>query len=217
MIKITINNPISSNRNTLPQAFEPKLTSFTHSFLVHFKEFSSSLYAFVAKDYAHELFCEMTLEVKEIFVNWGEAGREGGYLTPVVVCSFPAINLEKLNEKIGFDSYLQGILVCRFYLKILEHLLLFCEEKSVSKLVLTVNNSELVYLEIFSFFFASLEEQINIEKDEQRQIAVPVNIHTYDIITDFMDEIDRDLRKILWREENIHPAFRADLKPNVYL
>jgi len=216
MIKLTNNDSLSFDRNLLSQGFESKRALFNDSFLVHFEEFSSNLYAFIAKDCTHELLCEMILEVKEIFVTLEEAGEEGGHLALVVTCSFPAISLEKLNEKTGFDSYLQEMLMYRFQLKILEGLLLFCEEKGASNLILTANSLELVYLEIFSCFFVS-EEQANILQGEQTQIIIPTDIHTYDVITDFMDKIDRDFQKILWCDQNTNPNFRAYLKSNACL
>ncbi len=104
----------------MSQGLEAKLAPLGDSFLVHTQEFSPNLHVFRAKDYTHQLLCEMTLEVKEIFVSLEEEGEGGGYLVPVVACSFPPISLQKLNKKTSFDGYLQELLMDQFQLKVLE-------------------------------------------------------------------------------------------------
>ena len=213
MAKATINTTHPLRGNGLPQGLEPELASLSHSFLVHFQEFSPYLHVFRAKDYTHGLLCEMTLEVKEIFVT----REEGGYLTPVVACSFPAISLQKLNEKTGFDGYLQELLMGQFQLKVMEQLLLFCEEKGATNLVLTANDAVhgagLDYLKFYRFFLVS-EEQVATSRGEETQIMIPADAGTYDKVVDFMDKIDREFRCALWRGQSINPAFRDYLITN---
>ena len=213
MAKATINTTHPLRGNGLPQGLEPELASLSHSFLVDFQEFSSCLHVFRARDYTHGLLCEMTLEVKEIFVT----REEGGCLTPVAACSFPAISLQKLNEKTGFDGYLQELLMGQFQLKVLEQLLLFCEEKGATNLVLTANDAVygagLDYLKFYRFFLVA-EEQVATSRGEETQIMIPAAAGTYDKVVDFMDKIDREFRCALWRGQSINPAFRDYLKSN---
>ena len=216
MAKAIINTTNSLRGNGLPQGLESERASLSHSFLVDFQEFSPYLHVFRAKDYTHGLLCEMTLEVKEIFVT-REEGKEGGYLTPVAACSFPAISLQKLHEKTCFDGYLQDLLMGQFQLKILEQLLLFCEEKDATHLILTVNDAVhgagLDYLKLYRFFLVS-EEQVATSRGEETQIMIPADAETYDKVIDFMDKIDREFRCALWRGQSINPAFRDYLISN---
>lgn len=213
MAKAIFNNTRSLNGNALPQEFEVKSASLSNSFLVHIQEFSPNLHIFRAKDYTHELLCEMTLKVKEILVSLNDEAEEEACLAKIVTCSFPSISLQKLNEKTGFNSYLHGILMFQFQLKILEQLLLFCEEKDAVHLILTINDADLNYLETYSRFFVS-EERVTTSREEQMQVVIPTDVNTYDEIIDFMGKLDTDFRKILWREQNINPAFRKYLKSN---
>lgn len=216
----TVNNAYPPRGNSLPQGFEAKLATLSNSFLVHIKELSQNLHSFMAKDYTHELLCEMPLEVKEIFVSLEDEGEDGGYLAPVVACSFPSINLQKLNEKTGFDGYLQELLMGQFQLKILEQLLLFCEQHDTVNLMLNfkdaVNDADLDYLKFYRRFLVS-EEQVTTSRGEETQIMIPTDVDTYDSIVDFMDKIDREFRCALWRGQSINPAFRDYLKSNACL
>jgi len=213
MLKLIINNTHVPDGTFLPQELETKPVSLNDSFLVDFQEFSPNLYVFMAKDYTHELLCKMNLEVKEILPLLEEEGKGGGYLAPVVACSFPSLSLEKLNEKTGFDGYLQELLLGQFYLKILEQLLLFCEERSAVYLTLIMSDADLGYLKFYRRFLVS-EEQVATSRGEETQIMVPTDVETYDNIVDFMDKINREFRCALWRGQSINPAFREYLKSN---
>jgi hypothetical protein len=220
MAKKTVNTIYPLRGSTLPQGIEANLATLSDSFLVHTQEFSPNLHVFRAKDYTHQLLCEMTLEVKEIFVSLEEEGEGGGYLVPVVACSFPPISLQKLNEKTSFDGYLQELLMGQFQLKVLEQLLLFCEQKDAANLMLTlndpVNEADLDYLKFYRRFLVS-EEQVTTPRGEETQIMIPTDVDTYDQVIDFMDKIDREFRCALWRGQSINPAFREYLKSTACL
>ncbi|MGV8948694.1 MAG: hypothetical protein ACOH2E_04925 [Candidatus Paracaedibacter sp.] len=215
MPKATVNNVYPLRGTALPQDHEAKLVTLSDSFLVHIQEFSPNLYTFMAKDYTHELLCKITLEVKEVLVSLEE--ESGGYLAPVVSCSLPSINLQNLNEKTGFDSYLQELLMGQFQLKILEQLLLFCEQNDAVHLILTlndtVNGADLDYLKFYRRFLVS-EEQVTTSRGEETQIVIPTDMDTYDNVIDFMDKIDREFRCALWRGQSVNTAFRDYLKSN---
>jgi hypothetical protein len=186
------------------------------SFLIDFQMFSQNLHVFRATDRNHELRCEMVLEVMESLVPSDAQGEEGAYLAPVVACSFPSISPQKLSEKISFDAYLRDILMFQFHLKILEQLFIFCEEKGAVNLILTMNDAEWDYLEIYSRFFI-LEEQVITSKGAQMRIVIPTDAHTYDEIIDFMDDLGKEFRTVLWRAQNTNLAFREYLKSNACL
>ena len=197
MAKETVNTIYPLRGSALSQGLEAKLATLSDSFLVHTQEFSPNLHVFRAKDYTHQLLCEMTLEVKEVFVSLEEEGEDGGYLAPIVACSFPPISLQKLNEKTSFDGYLQELLMGQFQLKVLEQLLLFCEQKDAANLMLPlndpVNEADLDYLKFYRRFLVS-EEQVTTPRGEETQIMIPTDVGTYDQVIDFMDKVDREFR-----------------------
>jgi hypothetical protein len=129
---------------------------------------------------------------------------------PVITCDFPHIDVQKLQEKVLGDQYLQGILMFQFQLRILEQLFLFCEGKDAVNLILTIHDADLDYLEIYRRFVIS-EEEIITERGEQTEIVISTDIETYDEVLDFMDRVDRDLRRTLWRGQKVNPAFQKYL------
>jgi hypothetical protein len=216
MTRFIVKNSRPLNGNISHQELEIIPLLLNDSFLVDFQEFSRNLYVFRATDHAHELRCEMVLEVRENLVTLENDDEEGTFLAPIVSCSFPAISLDKLNEKTGFDSYLQGIIMFQFQLKILEQLFMFCERKKVVSLILTIHDDMLDYIEIYSRFFVS-KEYVTTSRGERIQVVIPTDTHTYEEIIEFMDELGNDFRKILWREQNTKPTFRRYLTSNFCL
>lgn len=213
MLKLIINNSNTFHRDALSKEIKIKQTvpnlSSQNSFLFDFQETSENLYAFRAQDLDHELSIEMNLERKERFSCSGE-GKEEDYLVPVITCDFPHIDVQKLQEKVLGDQYLQGILMFQFQLRILEQLFLFCERKDAVNLILTIHDTDLDYLEIYRRFVFS-EEEIITERGEQTEICISTDIETYDEVLDFMDRVDRNLRQTLWRGQKTNPAFQKYL------
>lgn len=211
MLNLIVNNTHPLKGNILPQKRETP--SLSDSFICDFQEFSPHLHAFRVKDRTHELDCELILEVKKSFVSLEEEGEKDSYLVPVVTCNFPTINLQRFNEKTGFDTYFQRLVMAQFQLTILEQLLLFCEQKDAANLALTINDDNRDYLEIYSRFFDSAR-QVTTEKGEQTEIMIPTDANTYDRVIDFIDKIDREFRCALWRMQSCNPALREYLKSN---
>jgi hypothetical protein len=171
-------------------------------FSFQIKEDSETLYTFEARDFRHDLHCQMVLEVKEPL---GYSEEEGSSVS----CDFPTIDTKKFNEKVWWDEYLQGMLMLRFQLRILEQLLLFCEEQAATSLIIRVNDNNIDYLGVFDPYADSIEETI---KGEMVEAVIPTDVGIYDEVIDFIDRIEKDFRKELWREQGSNTAFRAYLK-----
>jgi hypothetical protein len=148
----------------------------------------------------------VTLELSEGFA----ISEEEEYLVRILTCNFPSIDVSRFNEKVGVDEYLQGILMVQFQLKILEHLFLFCEEKEAVNLILTFNETDLDYLEIYRGFFI-FEEEVITARGMQTKIIIPTEAKTYDDVIDFIDDVDTDLRQTLWHGQKFNPVFRKYL------
>ncbi|MCE3230250.1 MAG: hypothetical protein K0R52_178 [Alphaproteobacteria bacterium] len=86
-----------------------------------------------------------------------------------------------------------------FQLKILEQLLLFCEEKAAANLVLTVKDANLAYLGIYSRLIATAKK-VTTAREEQTEIVMPTDVETCDEIVDFMNDAEKQFRKTVWRE-----------------
>ncbi len=217
MAIVNINNayflPHSLDGNALSQGLEPKLVPSSNSFLVHIQEFSQNLHVFTAKDYAHELLCQMVLEVKEILLPMNEREEKSTNLAPVVACNFPSINLEKLNEKKIFGTHIQGMLMCQFQLKVLEQLLLFCDKQGATNLILMIKDKNLAYLKTYSRFTIS-EKQVITPKGQYMQIVIPKNAGIYNKVLGSMEQLDKQFRYTLWRRQRYNPAIRGYLRSN---
>lgn len=178
--------------------------------LSHYQEIAPNLYAFKFYDVHHELSCEINLELKSNFLL-SEKTDDEDYLVPVLTGEFPSIDVERLQRKVPWDDYLHVILVIRFHLKILEQLLLFCKEKDTVNLILTFEDANLDYMEVFRHF-VSLETQIQTTKGEQTEIVIPCNGETYGALLNFMGRLGHDFRQNLWRDQKSNPAYRHYLK-----
>lgn len=185
----------------------PQTSPLQKTFLADFQPFSEKLYVFRARDFDHQLTCEMTLELKEAMTSSLGEGDEEECLMPIVTCNFPRIDTHRFNEKVCWDEFLQGMLMIQFQLKVLEQLFLFCEEKGVVNLMLTFNETNLDYLEIFQRFIIS-EEEMSLGGDELTVVGIPTHVENYDAVVDFMDDLDKNLYQTMWRDQKINPTFR---------
>ncbi|MCE3230247.1 MAG: hypothetical protein K0R52_175 [Alphaproteobacteria bacterium] len=122
--------------------------------------------------------------------------------------------MQKFNAKVGFDAYLQGVVIFQFQLKILEQLLLFCGEKASVNLILTVNDANLDYLDYLDIYsrFITSAKKVTSAKEEQTESVIPTDVETYEEVVDFMNEVEKQFRKTLWREQTVNLAFREYLK-----
>lgn len=63
------------------------------------------------------------------------------------------LEAQKLPEKAFGNEYIQEMLTARFYLNMLESLLVFCQATNANGLALTVDDSNLDALEIYRNFY----------------------------------------------------------------
>lgn len=214
MLKLVANNSDPTHSIALYQVSEsahvnPK-PSPQDLFVSDFYLCSSNLYGFRAQDHGHDLTIEMNLERKEIFAYSEEAGVEDE-LMPIMEGDFAAVNDHKLQESIFADDYLRHMRVTQFQLKVLKQLLLCCEDKDVTHLILNFDEYTLEYMDIYQRFVITQEDDITVS-GELMQIIIPIDAVIYDNLLDFIEEIDIGFRQVLWRDQKCNPAYRDYLK-----
>lgn len=208
----------TSRPNSYPQLKPPKgsintdtrsPTNEDEALLVDVKEITKDLYSAHIQALKHDLTCELVLEKR---LNYAPVqGFESS-----INCDFPLIDTQRLNPVIRYDEYLQAITVIQFQLQILEQMLLFCEEKGATYLVLNFNDSNLDYVEIYQNLIIS-QEEIFTQRGEQTRIIILADVNTYDQLLDFMDEVNQKFLQDLWRDHKINTAYRAYLKSHTVL
>jgi hypothetical protein len=181
-----------------------------HEFFANFQEISPNLFTFHAQDPLRSLSCSFPLDIQNVCLQEG-LQYEDHCLVPMAVCNFPAIDGQILHEKVFGNEYLQGMVLVRFHLNILESLFLFCDAQGAEGLVLTVDDTALSVLDIFQPFLVS-ERQVTTEKENQVQVIISTNLEAYDELMDLIDKMDQDFRETLWRDQGQSPAIRAYLK-----
>jgi hypothetical protein len=215
MLKLIINNSDPASKGALSRqsanVHNNYKTCQKETLLFDCREISSNLYIFMARDLDHELACEMTLELTEGFAPAADGIHEEDYIVPILTCNSLSIDVSRFNEKVCWDAYLQAMLLLQFQLKILEELLLFCEEKDVVTIMLTLNDTEEDDIEVFQRFSLSSERVIT-PNGEQAKIVIQAGTKTYDSIIDFIDEINRNFHQALWRNQKTNAAFRNYIK-----
>lgn len=206
MLHLVPNPPLSSS-SVLPGQEEPH----NQQFLSDFQEVSPKLFSFYAQDARDGLRGSLLLDMQDIFVSEDEENPEEDHLAPMLVGNFPVVDGQILYNKVLGDEYLQGILMVRFYLNLLESLFLFCEEQNANGLILNVDDNCLDAIEIYRNFIAT-ETQTMTAKGEQTQIVIPTDVETYDELIDFIEKINQDFRQTLWRNQKENPIMRHYLK-----
>ncbi len=199
---------------TLSQAhksYQESTLTPKHPFLSDFQEVAPNLFSFYANDTRHDLRHFLLLDIQDIFTPEEAPTLEEDSLVPMLVCDFPAIDGQMLYEKVHGNEYLQGALMTRFYLNILESLLLLCGQWNVCGLILTVDDHCLDAIEVYRKFIVT-EAHVFTEKGEQTQVVISTNAKTYDELVDFMEKVEQDFRQTLWRTQKEDLTIRQYLK-----
>jgi hypothetical protein len=151
------------------------------------------------------------LEIQDMFGTDGIEDGEEDSLAPMLMADFPPLDGQLLCYKVHGDEYLYNMLMIRFYLNVLDDLLVFCEDYHVQGLMLTVRDDHLRVVETYQPFITK-EMQEFTDKGERTQVIIPTFVDTYDALVDLMDNMDRDFRQTLWRQQRNNPIIRAYLK-----
>jgi hypothetical protein len=167
-------------------------------------------FVLVASDPFHALDCEIPLEIRddeELLDTYESKAR-------VVVCHFPNILTEQLNEFIEEDEALHGMIMVQFQMKILEQLLLFSSDHEASSLFIhTDNTAEGHALGIYRKS-AAYEDKIPTLTGTKTQLVIPITLETFDKLIDLSEHVYQDFRQILWENQASNPAIREYLKSN---
>ena len=180
-------------------------------FLSHFQEVSPKLFSFYAQDARYDLRCSLLLDIQHILISDDNTYAPEEYLIPMVICDFPIIDGLLLHKKAFENEYIQGILMTRFYLNILESLFLLCETVNTNGLVLTVNDHNHEAIEVYQNFIFSESEIVTV-KGEQTQVMMSTDKETYQALTDHIEYVNQEFRHTLWRKQWGNPILREYLK-----
>lgn len=194
---------VVSNCDPLP--IEPTNTKNQHvssSLIANVHLRGPYLYEMTIEDPSHYLECDLILEVEEAHDEF-ESAR--------VICHFPNISNEKLDDLVEGDETLLGMILVQFQMKILEQLLLFCATHYASKLVIFVDDAQADELEIYRDFLA-YEDQTITPQGEKTEMIIPADREAFDQWIDFMEDVTIKFRQTLWREQKNNLAIRQYLE-----
>jgi hypothetical protein len=161
------------------------------------------------------LDCEIALEIRddEDILEIYDYDEDEEQMEPrVVVCHFPNILAEELNEFVEGDETLYAMIMVQFQMKLLEQLLLFCSEHDASTLfVYTDNSPEGHALEIYRSA-AIYEDKIPTITGTKTQLVIPASLENFDKFLDLTDQVNQDFRQMLWEDQSTNPAIRKYLR-----
>ncbi|MBM3632561.1 MAG: hypothetical protein FJX03_02475 [Alphaproteobacteria bacterium] len=208
--KTTLSNQSEGHTHKVDQ--NPKNNpSFKKQFLSNFHELSPNLFSFYAQDARYDLRCSFVLAIQDTLIcDLSEQSNEE-YLIPMAMSDWPILEAQKLPEKAFGNEYIQEMLTARFYLNMLESLLVFCQATNANGLALTVDDSNLDALEIYRNFIFH-ESRIPTLSEEKIQIRISADHDTHQELVKHLQKVNQDFRQTLWRNQWGNPALRAYLK-----
>lgn len=197
---------IVSNSSPLPAPVKPfpgiRNPDATAPFTAKVRLRGPWLYEMAVRDPSHYLKCDLTLEVEEA-INEIEPGR--------VVCHFPAILDKQLSAFVEEDETLHGMIMIQFQMKVMEQLLLFCGDYSVSHLVIYTDDEQAEELGIYQDFLVH-QDQTLTSQGEKTEMVIPTDTETFDDWIGFMEEVKLKFAQELWREQRHNHVIREYLK-----
>jgi len=200
-LELVVSNPNPSQEPSSSQTTSN--SQIKPSFMAEVQLRGPNLYSLLARDPSHYLECELILETEERDLDSLEPGA--------VICHFPNISDEKLQDHIWLDDTLYGIIMIQFQIKLLEQLLLFCATHYASKLIIFADDVQADALGVYQNFL-TYKDQTLTYKGEKTEMVIPGDQATFDAWVDFMEKITIDFRQTLWREQRSNPFIRQYLK-----
>ncbi|MCE3231326.1 MAG: hypothetical protein K0R76_1110 [Alphaproteobacteria bacterium] len=162
-------------------------------------------YALIAQDSFHHLGYRIVLELH----NNQDDGESSS-----VTCHFPDMVAEELNEFVGGDETLYAMILIQFQMKILTHILLFCQEHGALNLIIYANDTpEGHALGIYENLVA-YEDTIPTIRGTKTQMVIPITQGTLQKWRDLSNQANQDFRQALWEDQSCNPSIRAYLKLN---
>jgi hypothetical protein len=146
-----------------------------------------SSYTMVAHDISHYLSCSLTLEVQP-----SDDESEFGD----VICHFPVIQEEYLEALLWEDEVLINMVMRQFYLKILERLLVFCNNHNALKLIVHANAREAKKMGIYEQFAVHTQEIIS-HHGRTATLVIPMDTETQNKLIEYMAHVADAFREIL--------------------
>ncbi|MDF3034119.1 MAG: hypothetical protein K0R76_1073 [Alphaproteobacteria bacterium] len=202
-LKLIVSNPLPVQENLLPSGPTPiSKVKFT----AESRRIGPHLYEMRVQDPSHYLSCDVILEVEE-------KGNEGE--RRAVICHFPIIADESLNEFIKGDETLHSIIIIQFQMKVLEQLLMFCANHHAIQLFIYRDDTHGAGFEIYHHFLMHYDEAF-IENEEQWAMVISSNQQTADALTDFMKGINLKFCQALWRAQRFNPTIRHYLQSHPF-
>lgn len=201
-LKLVVSNPLPVGIVTSQETFSGRNTDTPSSFTVNVYLKGPSLYEMTIQDPSHHLKCDLILEVEEPLDD-SDAGS--------VICHFPTISDEALNDFVEEDETLYGMLMIQFQIQVLEQLLLFCATHYASTLVIFADDDQADALGVYQDFL-TYKDQTLTHKGEKTEMVIPADQETFDAWIDFMDQINKNFHQSLWRDQKANPVIRNYLK-----
>lgn len=197
-LKLVVSNPIPVQESLSPS--QPISSNLGFTAAVQNK--GPHLYEMKVQDLSHYLRCDLTLETEE---SRNETELE------TVICHFPDISDEELNDFVWEDETLLGITLIQFQMKILEQLLLFCAAHNAKNLIIRLDEVQNKKLEIYREIVA-YEDNIPAKEGKFIEMTIPTNPKTFDNWVAFMNKVNIEFRQTLWQDQCKNPAIRQYLK-----
>lgn len=201
-LKLVVSNPDPIEVAPSQETVSTQSVDTPFSFIAEVRVKGPYLYEMAIHDSFHHLQCDLMLEVEKA-QDEDECGS--------VICHFPTISDERLNNFVKEDETLYALLMIQFQTQILEQLLLFCATHYASELVIFADDDQADALGVYHDFL-TYKDQTLTHKGEKTEMVIPADCETFDAWIDFMDEINRKFQQSLWHDQKTNPAIRHYLK-----
>lgn len=198
-LRLVVSNPDPVRFQATPIIKE---LGFSSPFTVTLRQKGPYLYEMGLYDLAHDLNCDLILEVRQPQDVAGDG---------IVVCHFPFICGEALNSLIEEDDTLYGIIMIQFQMKILEQLFLFCATHNAPRMVIYTDDDQAKSLGIYDDFLAYKDQTLS-SRGEKIEMIIPTDTQTFDEWVDFMEDVSVKFRQTLWQDQRFNLAIKNYLK-----
>jgi hypothetical protein len=130
-------------------------------------------------------------------------GLESG----IVVCHFPDIATEDLDELVGEDEDIHAMILMQFQLKILKQILLFCNDHG-NALTALIEAEDMASGHILAVYekLTAYKNKVPTATGTKTQMLISATQGTFEKLDNLSDAINHELQKMLWENKGLNPA-----------
>ena len=179
----------------------------------HYLDIAQNIFGGIFQDSHQGLETSWTLDIRFRLRHLACYPRLRRLALPVMVCELLALDMATFDQKTMGEGFLYKGLVTQYYLRMLERLLQFCQDRDARTLMMVFKGKGIVFSGIYTPY-SIYSREVKTRKGKEMHLAIRVMPETLDSVLENLYSLEQQIRQRLWKFQRYNPVFRKYLKDN---